>query len=688
MNQQPLCQHLLSSDYPHSTLLSTSSPLLTGCIGVPNQEELTKSKEPVKSTQVHTNYPEPETTKNQHKQSSKDESDWSQWFDDEFSTIYRQYQQQQHKEEEEESIIKPVSASQLRTQPPPAKIHDPPSLHHENDIIQKHPTTSIPASLTADIGSIPDQPNVTTQHASHLPHQVQAQTLQPCHWPESVNQIHVWCKMAKKSKDPKSQVELCRRFLATLALNDTNLNQKQTKSNVRRHPSSHNRKHAPALPRSSESSLSSLPSLSNSSTSTSMSSLSSSSSSAFSTSASTSTPIALAEQDRIRRVIMRECLRILKRQSIGQGLGKGGDSEAQFILANCYGVGHLGLTEDHKKAFQLYMQASKQAHPEATYRTAVCYELGIGTRKDGQRAMIFYRKSAHLAHAGSMYKLGTILLRGYYHTTPSPREAISWLQRAASHVTANSNAITTPSQMKSTTTTPSSLCSSPSSISLSSQHFTNPRHSSSITVGTSNQVLHHQAPHALHALAMIQMNGEVGNTTSLIADPGYAIELLHHAARRDHIPSQLQLGQCFEHGEWVPIDEALSIYWYTCAAQLGSPEACLAISGWYLTGTTDNRVLPPSDRQAYLWARRAIALSTAATHPADQGTMAKAHFAVAVFIERGMNHKDGLLDKESSAKKVRSWMLKAAALGHVGASQWLKAKKKNDGQGYTKSIQE
>ncbi|ORZ23237.1 hypothetical protein BCR42DRAFT_404325 [Absidia repens] len=625
-------------------------------------------------------------TKEEHKQSSQDESDWSQWFDDEFSTIYRQYQQQQH--QEEVSIIKPVSASQLST------LHGSPPLHHDNDTIQKHPNTSIPPSLTSNMSSVSDQLNVAAKHISHPPRQVEVRTIQPFPWPESVNQIHGWCKMAKKSKDSKSQVELCRRLLATLAVNDANLSQEQIKPKFRRHPSLHSRKDAPAPPHSLESSLLSLPSLSNTNTSnstststrTSMSSLSSSSSlSAFSTLVATSTPIAFAEQNRIRHVMMRECLRILKRQSIGQGLGKGGDSEAQFILANCYGVGHLGLTEDHKKAFQWYMQASKQAHPEATYRTAVCYELGIGTRKDGQRAMIFYRKSAHLAHAGSMYKLGIILLRGYYHTTPLPREAISWLQRAVSHIIANSDTITTPSQRKSTTTTsttPSSLCSSPSSTSLSSEYLTNLRHRRSITVGTSSQALHHQAPHALHALAMIQMNGEVGDTTSLIADPGYAIELLHHAAKRDHIPSQLQLGQCFEHGKWVPIDEALSIYWFTRAAQLGSPEACMAISGWYLTGTTDNRILPPSDRQAYLWARRAITLSTAATHLADQCTMAKAHFAVAVFIERGMNLEDGLLDKKSSTKKARSWMLKAAALGHVGASRWLKAKKKNDGQKY------
>ncbi|KAI8086773.1 uncharacterized protein BX664DRAFT_299658 [Halteromyces radiatus] len=311
------------------------------------------------------------------------------------------------------------------------------------------------------------------------------------------------------------------------------------------------------------------------------------------------------EKEHVRKTMMIECLRLLKRLSAGQGLGKGGDSEAQFILANCYGMGLLGLTEDHAKAFQWYVQASKQAHPEATYRTAVCHELGIGTRKDGQRAMAFYRKAAHLAHVGSMYKLGIILLRGYYHMTPLPREAISWLQRAAT-------------------------------------------------------------PHALHALAMIQLTGEVGDATSLIADPAYAMELLHQAAQGGYVPSQVQLGHCYEHGQWVTMDDALSIYWYARAAEQGNPEGCLALSGWYLTGSTTQGILRASDREAYLWARRAASSSMQATEP---WTIAKAYFAVAMYTERGIGTT---VDKE----KARQWMSKAAALGHVGARHCLSTMKK------------
>jgi len=55
-------------------------------------------------------------------------------------------------------------------------------------------------------------------------------------------------------------------------------------------------------------------------------------------------------------------------------------------LAECYGNGSLGLQIDHEKAFSYYLQASKQSHPPSTYRAAVCYEHGAGTKKDFQRA--------------------------------------------------------------------------------------------------------------------------------------------------------------------------------------------------------------------------------------------------------------------------------------------------------------
>ncbi|KAJ3066165.1 hypothetical protein HDU99_003927, partial [Rhizoclosmatium hyalinum] len=219
--------------------------------------------------------------------------------------------------------------------------------------------------------------------------------------------------------------------------------------------------------------------------------------------------------------------------------------EAMFFLAECYGNGSLGLSVDHDRAFSLYVQASKQNHPAAAYRAAVCYEVGAGTKKDYSRSVQFYRKSAALGDTAAMYKLGMILLNGLLSQPKNPREGITWLKRAGS-------------QADETT------------------------------------------PHALHELATLyEGKGETNGV--IIPDPSYAHDLYRRGAQLGYSPSQYKLGVCYEYGLLdLPIDARRSIAWYTRSAEQGDPEAELALSGWYLTGAEG--VLKQSDTEAYLWA--------------------------------------------------------------------------------------
>ena len=66
----------------------------------------------------------------------------------------------------------------------------------------------------------------------------------------------------------------------------------------------------------------------------------------------------------------------------------------------------MGLPVDHEKAFNLYFSAAKAGHTGSCYRTAMSCEVGIGTRRDPQKAMQFYRKAASLGDVAAMYKLG------------------------------------------------------------------------------------------------------------------------------------------------------------------------------------------------------------------------------------------------------------------------------------------
>lgn len=243
-----------------------------------------------------------------------------------------------------------------------------------------------------------------------------------------------------------------------------------------------------------------------------------------------------------REVLIQEALKINRR------LATQGDAyaEAQFFLANCHGTGMLGLQVDHERAYHLYLQAAKQNHSAASYRVAVCNEIGAGTKRDPPRAFAFYRKAASLGDTAAMYKLGMVLLSGGLTQARNPREAVAWLRRAAEQAD-------------------------------------------------------EENPHALHELGLLHEN-----TDSQIVphDPVYAKNLFTKAATLGYTQSQFKLGQCYEYGSVsCAVDPRRSIAWYTKAAEKGNAEAELALSGWYLTGSEG--VLKQSDSEAYLWARRA-----------------------------------------------------------------------------------
>ena len=279
-----------------------------------------------------------------------------------------------------------------------------------------------------------------------------------------------------------------------------------------------------------------------------------------------------------RDALLAESLKMIKKLATqGSSPGKAAYPDAQFFLANCLGNGSLGLQVDHEKAYNLYVQASKQNHSSATYRTAVCNEVGAGTRRDHARAVLFYRKASALGDTAGMYKLGMILLNGLLGQQRNPKEAFSWLKRAAAQADEDN-------------------------------------------------------PHALHELGLMYEQAQGSPTAQVAAqvvhpDPVQARELFTQAGQYGYPPSQYKLGAAYEYGALTcPIDPRRSIAWYTRAAERGDAESELALSGWYLTGS--DGVLKQSDSEAYLWARRA----------ANKG-LPKAEYAVGYYSEVGIGVK-------------------------------------------------
>ncbi|KAH7927248.1 HCP-like protein [Leucogyrophana mollusca] len=292
-----------------------------------------------------------------------------------------------------------------------------------------------------------------------------------------------------------------------------------------------------------------------------------------------------------REGLVHEATSLLKR------LADRGHPASQYFLADCYanGLGTVKNRQDFDRAYPLFVLAAKHGHPDAAYRAGTCCENGWGCRRESAKALQFFRKAGAALHPGAMYRLGIAELNGELGLSKRPREGVKWLKRSAEHATA-------------------------------------------------------EFPHALHELALLH---ESGIYNIVFVDIEYAVELLAQAAELGYAPSAHRLGECYEYGKMgCPQDPALSIHYYNIAAQQNHRDACFALTAWYLVGSPG--VLPQSDTEAYLWAKKA----------ADAG-LAKAMYAVGYFLEVGIGTAPNMSESISYYKK-------AADLGDKRAAQRLK----------------
>lgn len=294
------------------------------------------------------------------------------------------------------------------------------------------------------------------------------------------------------------------------------------------------------------------------------------------------------KEETARDELIKEAITLLRR------VAERGHMDAQYFLGDCYanGIGTSKSKPDYDRAYPLFVLAAKHGHSDAAYRAGMSYEKGWGCRRDSSKAVQFYRKAASMSHPGALYRLGTAELNGDLGLKKSAREGVKWLKRSSEAATP-------------------------------------------------------EFPHALHELALLHERG-VDNV--IYADPDYACELLAQAGEMGYAPSAYKLGVNYEYGRMgCPQDAGLSIHMYNIAAQQNHREACFALTAWYLVGAPG--ILPQSDTEAYLWAKKA----------AEQG-LAKAEYAVGYFTESGI----GTVRDMAEAK---AWYSRAADHGEKRAQQ-------------------
>ncbi|KAI9367755.1 hypothetical protein BJX61DRAFT_527091 [Aspergillus egyptiacus] len=284
-------------------------------------------------------------------------------------------------------------------------------------------------------------------------------------------------------------------------------------------------------------------------------------------------------------------------KSIFQGLANRSYPFAQYYLADGYASGLFSKgKEDYDRAFPLFVAASKHGHVEACYRTALCYEFGWGTRVEASRAQQFYRQAASKNHPGAMLRMAKACLAGDMGLGKRYREGIKWLKRAAE----------------------------------------------------SSDAQYNSAPYELGVLH------ESGYGDDVFPDPSYAAQLFTKSADLGHVEACYRLGDAYEHGKLnCPKDPALSIHFYTGAAQGGHPLAMMALCAWYLVGAEP--VLEKDEDEAYEWAKQSAELG-----------LAKAQYAVGYFTEMGIGCRRDPLE-------ANVWYVKAADQGDTRAIQRIAA---------------
>ncbi|KAG1300076.1 hypothetical protein G6F66_000281 [Rhizopus arrhizus] len=216
---------------------------------------------------------------------------------------------------------------------------------------------------------------------------------------------------------------------------------------------------------------------------------------------------------------------------------------------------------------QYYLaNSAKHHHADAAYRAAQYYENGLGTKKNKAKAALYYRKAAILNHPGAMYRIGLAAIKGELSLSRNTRDGYKWLNRSAEAANA-------------------------------------------------------QYPHALHELAQLYENGL---DSTVFVDTNYSIHLYHETATLGYAPSAYRLGECYKLGKLGCVkNPALSVYYYTIAAEQGHSLSCIALASWCLVGIPG--ILSSSEEQAYHY-----------TLVAARAGLPKAEYALGYFTELGI----------------------------------------------------
>ena len=114
-------------------------------------------------------------------------------------------------------------------------------------------------------------------------------------------------------------------------------------------------------------------------------------------------------------------------------LAETGDIEAQSMLGVMYYNG-LGVTENNKRAYELFKKAAEQGNADARFNLGNMYlyspTLPVEVEDRDVEAARWFFTASQQGHADAQYHLGLLLMTGS-GVRQDPEEAYTWIKKAA-----------------------------------------------------------------------------------------------------------------------------------------------------------------------------------------------------------------------------------------------------------------
>jgi TPR repeat protein len=272
-------------------------------------------------------------------------------------------------------------------------------------------------------------------------------------------------------------------------------------------------------------------------------------------------------------------------------LAKANDPHASYRLGEIHLHG-IGTAKDPQLAMQWFKKAAVNGLPGAMLQVGHMYRDGIGDLHSLDKAILWYRKATNQGNINAMLALGDIY-RGIYALQPDYNKAMEWYITAA-----GMGSLEAEYQMtrlitndlvdhnkygKKINSVLASLKNAAAEGDLDATVAVADHYMQQKNTKLALEYYHSAAddwfPPALLRLGLLYLHGE-----SVAKDYAKALDYFTQAANAGNVASQYHLGEMYRTGLGVDKDAEVASYWYDQAAHKNFPKAIARLADLYFTG--------------------------------------------------------------------------------------------------------